>query len=125
MDETGKNLEIKNEKLIDGGNYNKTLLTTNVNNHNVLKTNIETEDDDTVELKMDNNQNILSVSGRAQRIRKKPKRWDDETVEVDFSGRSNLLSSVEDVKIRKQEQEVENNETTRKRQKAQPKQVCR
>lgn len=123
VDETGKNLEIKNEKLIDGGNYNKTLLTTNVNNHNVLKTNIETEDDDTVELKMDNNQNILSVSGRAQRIRKKPKRWDDETVEVDFSGRSNLLSSVEDVKIRKQEQEVENNETTRKRQKAQPKQI--
>ncbi|KAI2809191.1 Death-inducer obliterator 1 [Blomia tropicalis] len=122
VDETGKNLEIKNEKLIDGGNYNKTSLTTNVNNHNVLKTNIETEDDDTVELKMDNNQNILSVSGRAQRIRKKPKRWDDETVEVDFSGRSNLLSSVEDVKIRKQEQEVENNETTRKRQKAQPKQ---
>ena len=35
----------------------------------------------------------LSASGRVQRIRKKPKRWEDDDLEVDFTGRLQFLKN--------------------------------
>lgn len=39
----------------------------------------------------DNNTSIST--GRTQRVRKKPKRWDNDEVEVDFSGQLQILES--------------------------------
>ena len=53
-----------------------------------------------------NSEANISASGRVQRTRKKPKRWDNDELEVDFSGgRLNITNVQDDSKSKRDEQQ--------------------
>ena len=72
------------------------------------------------EIKEENCANNLTYSGRSQRIRKKPKRWEDDQVQVDFTGQSNLLI-LDENRSNKKHEDNKIEEIVRKRQKSQSK----
>lgn len=91
----------------------QTLLTKTTNKIEDVKIEIKEESSITV-----------TPSGRSQRIRKKPKRWDDDAVEVDFTGQSNLLGLDDGRGKKKDEIKVDTAEPARRGRKPQNKQTA-
>lgn len=88
-----KKIKIENSELLDEKLDSKIGIVVENNSQNISTTAAITEIMDD----KDNSDANVSASGRAQRTRKKPKRWDNDELEVDFSGgKLNIINNTQD-----------------------------